>query len=293
MSSDHPTVRHPSAGPDRRLLGGLFAALLMACVALLGTGAPARADSAGPGPTATTIAEALATSPVYVDPSFAAAVTASQQRELADQIAATGLPIKVVLVPLKKGDAFGGSAKGLAAVLQERLGQPQLILLTNDEYVSWLKGTEWPNDTHQTRDSAMAVGMLKELKDAGLAARVGRAIELIKTGQGTAVYKAEAARVDREYSARPKAKDQAADSSSGGPGTLLAVAAALVLAVVGAAFLVRRRRSPRHTAFTFPDAVFAADQAADEAGLRRQAAAEVLALGEAVDGADGATTPGL
>ncbi|MFF7454432.1 hypothetical protein [Kitasatospora sp. NPDC008115] len=296
MSSDRPTVRHPSAGPGRRLPGGLFAALLVACAALLGpgTGAPARADSPGPGPAATTIVEALATSPVYVDPSFAAAVTASQQRDLADQIAATGLPIKVVLVPLKKGDAFDGSAKSLAAVVQERLGLPQLILLTNDEYGSWLKGTEWPDDTHQARDAAMAVGMLKELKDAGLTARVARAVELIRTGQGTEVYKAESARADREYSARPRPKDKAAESSSssGGPGTLLVVAAALVLAVAGA-FLVRRRRSPRHTAFTFPDAVFAADQAADEAGLRRQAAAEVLALSEAVEGADGATTPGL
>ncbi|MFE7563719.1 hypothetical protein [Kitasatospora sp. NPDC057500] len=301
MSSDRPTVRPPSAGHDRprtavldrRLLGGLFVALLTACAALLGTGAPARADGPGAGPTATTIVEALATAPVYVDPSFAAAVTTSQQRELADRIAATGLPIKVVLVPLKKGDAFDGSAKSLAAVVQERLGLPQLILLTNDEYGSWLKGTEWPDDAHQARDAAMAVGMLKELKDAGLAARVARAVDLIKTGQGTEVYKAEAARADREHSARPKPKDRAAESSSGSRGTLLVVAAALVLAVTAAAFLVRRRRSPRHTAFTFPDAVFAADRAADEAGLRRQAAAEVLALSEAVDGADGATTPGL
>ncbi|MFE7492665.1 hypothetical protein [Kitasatospora sp. NPDC057541] len=302
MSSDRPTTcpttrrtaRPTVRRPGRRLLGRLFTALLTACTVLLGTGATAHADGAGPGPTATTIVEALATTPVYVDPSFAAAVNASQQRELADQIAATGLPIKVVLVPLKKGDAFDGSAKSLAAVVQERLGQPQLILLTNDEYLSWLQGTEWPNDTHQTRDAAMAVGMLKELKDAGLAARVGRAVELIRTGRGTEVYKAEAARADREYSARPKMKEKAADSSSGGSGTVLAVAAALVLTAAGTTFLVlRRRRSPRHTAFTFPDAVFAADRAADEAGLRRQAAAEVLALGEAVNGADGATTPGL
>ncbi|MFB6890166.1 hypothetical protein ACFCX4_12710 [Kitasatospora sp. NPDC056327] len=312
MSSDRPTVRHPfagrqpfavrlacsarrpAAGPVRRPLRGLFAALLMACAALLGAGAPARADSAAPGPTATTIVEALATTPVYVDPSFAAAVTASQQRELADRIAATGLPIKVALVPLKKGDAFDGNAKSLAAVVQERLGQPQLILLTNDEYGSWLRGTEWPSDTHTTRDAAMAVGMLRELKDAGLAARVGRAVDLIQSGRGTEVYKAETARLDRDRAARPKATDGGADSSSGAPGSLLAAAAALVvLAAVGAAFLVRRRRSPRHTAFTFPDAVFAADRAADEAGLHRQATAEVLALGEAVNAADGATTPGL
>ncbi|MFF2350898.1 hypothetical protein ACFVVL_14065 [Kitasatospora sp. NPDC058115] len=291
------TVRRPATTTlDRRRLGGLLAALLTACAALLGTAAPVRAESTGPGPGAATIVESLATAPVHVDPSFAAAVTAAQQRELADRIAVSGLPIKVVLVPLKKGDAFGGSAESLAAVVRERLGLPQLILLTNDEYGSRLKGTEWPDDTHRARDAAMAVGMLKELKDAGLAARVGRAVDLIATGRATEVYQAEAARADREYSARPtvpRVKDEAARSSSDGSGTLLVVDAALVLAVLAAALLIRRRRSSRPAAPAFPDTVFATGQAADEAGLRRQAAAELLALGEAVDGADGTTTPGL
>ncbi|MFF3735385.1 hypothetical protein ACFYXM_35245 [Streptomyces sp. NPDC002476] len=291
MSSDRLTSDRPT-GASRGLAAGMLAALLLACTALLGTGAPARAETAGTGPSATTIAEALATDPVYVDPSYEAAVNPSQQQALVDQIEATGLPINVVLVPLKKGDAFDGDPRALAAVLKERLDRQQLILITNDAYGKWLTGTEWPTDAHQTRDAASAVGFLKELDDAGLAARVGKAVELIKAGNGTEVYKAETARIDKEYSARPRAGENAF-GSSGGSGTLLALAAVLVLAVVGAAFLVRRRRSPRHTAFTFPDAVFAAEEAADEAGLRRRAVAELLALGEAVEHADGAATPGL
>ncbi|QKW24151.1 hypothetical protein HUT16_07885 [Kitasatospora sp. NA04385] len=280
-------------------MSGLLAALLLACAVLLGTGAPARAADATPATTATgeSIAAALGTSPVYVDPAFAAAVTPAQQQQISEQIAATGLPIKVVLVPLQKGDAFNGEAKSMAAVVQERLGRSPLIMITSDDYGSWLNGFEWPADNaHQARDAANAVALIKELKDAGLAAKVGRAIELISTGKGTEVYKAEADRVDREYSARPQHQESAADSpssssSSTGP---FAVAAVLVLVlVVGAALVVRSRRRPRHTAFTFPDAVFAADRAADEAGLRRQAADEVLALGAALEGADGATTPGL
>ncbi|WP_282205318.1 hypothetical protein [Kitasatospora fiedleri] len=290
LPASHPPVSHP---PVSRLL----AVLLLACAALLGagTGAPARAD-ATPATTATgaSIAEALKTSPVYVDPAFAAAVTPAQQQQLTEQIAATGLPVKVVLVPLQKGDAFDGSAKAMAAVVQERLGQSPLIMVTSDDYGSWLNGFEWPADTHQVRDSANAVGLLKELKDAGLAAKVGRVIDLVATGQGTEVYKAEADRVDREYSARPHTDDTpgASPSSSSATGPF-ALAAALVLAlVVGAALVARSRRRPRHTAFTFPDAVFAADRAADEAGLRRQAADEVLALGAALDEADG-SAPGL
>ncbi|MFI9627300.1 hypothetical protein [Streptomyces sp. NPDC052042] len=288
MSSDRLTSDRPT-GASRGLAAGLLAALLLACTALLTAGAPARAETAGTGPSATKIAEALTTDPVYVDPSYAAAVNPSQQQALADQIDATGLPIKVVLVPLKKGDAFDGDPRTLAAVLKERLDRQQLILITNAAYGKWLNGTEWPTDAHQTRDAASAVGFLKELDDAGLAARVGKAVELIKDGKGTEVYKAETARINKEYSARPEVRENA---SGGGSGTLLAVAAVLVLAAVGAVVLVRRR-SPRHTAFTFPDAVFAAEQAADEAGLRRQAAAELLALGEAVEHADDETTPGL
>ncbi|MFE1318127.1 hypothetical protein [Kitasatospora phosalacinea] len=314
MSSDRPTTTtprplsaSPSASPSalpsaplRAPLRALLAALLLACAVLLGTGTPAaRAADATPATTATgaSIAEALKTSDVYVDPAFAAAVTPAQQQQITEQIAATGLPIKVVLVPLQKGDAFGGDAKAMAAVVQERLGRSPLIMITSDDYGSWLNGYEWPaGDTRQVRDAASAVGMIKELKDAGLAAKVGRTIELISTGKGTEVYKAETDRLDRERSARPATEDRATDlrsgsSATGGP---FAIAALLVLAlVIGGALLVRSRRRPRHTAFTFPDAVFAADRAADEAGLRRQAADEVLALGAALDGADGATTPGL
>ncbi|MFJ1752834.1 hypothetical protein [Kitasatospora sp. NPDC088134] len=303
MSSDRPT--HPSAAPrsaaprPAALLTALLlaAAALLGPVAVLGPAAPARAATGAPSTaTGASIAEALKSAPVYVDPAFAAAVTPAQQQQLADQIAATGLPVKVVLVPLQKGDAFDGSSKALAEVVQQRLGQSPLILLTSDDYGSWLRGTEWPADTHQVRDSATAVGMLKELKDAGLTAKVSRAIELISTGKGTEVYKAETARLDREYSARPHTDDSAAaPGGSGGSHTALfaGVAALVVALAVGAGLYARRRRAPRHTAFSFPDAVFAADRAADEAGLRRQAADEVLALGAAVDAADGATTPGL
>ncbi|GAA2089141.1 hypothetical protein GCM10009759_11810 [Kitasatospora saccharophila] len=302
MSSDRPTATAPGVltAPGRRPLSGLLAVLLLACAVLLGTGSvtPARAADATPATKATgaSIAEALKTSPVYVDPAFAAAVTPAQQQQLAEQIAATGLPVKVVLVPLQKGDAFDGRAKAMAAVVQERLGQSPLIMITSDDYGSWLNGYEWPADNaHQARDAANAVALIKELKDAGLAAKIGRAIELIGTGKGTEVYKAEADRVDREHAARAQTEDHAdspsASSSATGP---FAIVAVLVLAlVIGSALLVRSRRKPRHTAFTFPDAVFAADRAADEAGLRRQAADEVLALGTALDGADGATTPGL
>ncbi|MFF8913027.1 hypothetical protein ACF08M_06815 [Streptomyces sp. NPDC015032] len=133
MCSERPTSDRPS-GASHGFATGLLAALMLACGVLLGTGAPACAETAGTGPTATTITERLATDPVYVAPSYATAVNPAQRQDLVDRIATTGLPIKVVLVPLKKGDAFDGSARALASVVKERLGLRELILITTDEY---------------------------------------------------------------------------------------------------------------------------------------------------------------
>ncbi|MFI7005381.1 hypothetical protein [Streptomyces sp. NPDC050145] len=288
MSSDRP------AGPR-----ALFAPLILACALLLGSGTAASAQPAGPparaadAPSARTIADALEKNPVYVDRAYAAAVTPAQQKDLAGRIAATGLPIKVVLVPLKKGDVFGGSSDSLASVIRERLGDSDLILITNDDYGSWLKGTEWPAGVHQARDAAAAVGFMEDLKDAGLAARIGKAVQLIDDGTGTQAYERETARLDREASARPDPDTRAGGSSSGATTPVLVTGAAAVAVAGAAGFVLVRRRRPRRTAFSFPDAVFAAERSADEAAVRRRAAAELLELGEAVERTEGTRTPGL
>jgi hypothetical protein len=267
----------------------LLTTLLLTCGLLLGLGHPA---GAADGPSAAAIAAALKKSPVYVDPSYAQAVTEAQRRDLVEQIAATGLPIEIALVPLEKGDAFGGSSDSLASVLKDRLGASKLILITNDDYGSWLKGTEWPADVHQARDAASAVGFMEEFKNAGLAAQLGKAIQLIHDGTGTKTYERETARIDREASARPDAHASAGGSSSGGSAVLVTVVAVAVLAAAGAGFWLLRRRRPHRTPISF-DAVVTAERTADEASVRRRASAELLALGEAVEQADEARTPGL
>jgi len=282
-------------------LRALLALLLaLAVPALAGVGAaPARA--AGSSGTATSrgaaIAAALRRSPVYVDPSYAAAaVTPAQQKSLAAQIAATGLPIKVVLVPLVKGDAFDGSSDTLASVVQDRLGPSPLIVITTDADGSWLDGYEWPSDTHQVRDAVSAVGFLKAYENAGLAARVSKAISLIKAGDGTAVYQQATADLDAGLpSASPTSAAGAAHGSSGGAvaGLVIAAVVVVLLAAGGAVLLRRRRATARRSAFSFPDAVFAAGRSAEEKALRERAASEVVALGEQLEDTDSAATPGL
>ncbi|MET9526851.1 hypothetical protein [Streptomyces coeruleorubidus] len=101
---------------DVKRLITVLAALLLAAL----TTATARAaDGDGPS-TGQRIASALRTSPVYVDDAYTDAVPPSRQRQLADRIRSTGLPIKVVLTPLTKGDAFAGDSEVLAGIVRDR-----------------------------------------------------------------------------------------------------------------------------------------------------------------------------
>ncbi|MEU7584641.1 hypothetical protein AB0B50_44525 [Streptomyces sp. NPDC041068] len=323
MSSDPKTPhvaksrRHPAAS-----LAAAAALVAAAVLALLTSTAPTPALAAPPSP-GTKIAEALTKSPVYVDPSYAAsAVTPARQKELVRQIDATGLPIKVVLVPLAKGDAYNGDADTLAAVVRDRLkdrspeagggsqtGDDLILLTTDGEFHDSIRGHEWPGDAHQAEDAANAVDLMDELDDASLAERTAEAITVIERGNGTAEYEKQTKKLDEDLARnRGSAKGGGAGADSGdsrgdAPSWALiaaiAVPATLALALL-ATFLVRsarRRNRPGSghpsAPFAFPQAVFAAAHAADEAELRRRAEAEVLALGEAARAADTAATPGL
>ncbi|MYZ14676.1 hypothetical protein, partial [Streptomyces sp. SID337] len=321
MSSD---PNRPTASPARRRpVGASGAAALItgtAVLALLTSAGPVLAAPAAPPAPGAAIARALTKSPVYVDPSYAAsAVPPARQKELVRQIEATGLPIKVVLVPLAKGDAYNGDADTLAGVVRDRLkdgadrapsadGRPatdvdapphdDLILLTTDgEFPDSIRGHEWPGEAHQAEDAADAVGLMDELDDASLADLTAEAVTVIERGNGTAEYEKERKKLDESLAGDGDSDGRREDR--GGPSwpLIAAVAIPALALALPAAFLVRsaRRRHAGSAAapFALPQAVFAAARAADEAELRRRAEAEVLALGEAARAADTGTTPGL
>ena len=271
----------------------------MAGVLLVGwvlAGLLAAAGPAGATPSAgQRIADALKRSPVYVDPAYAAAVPPAARARLVARIAKTGLPIKVALAPLVKGDAFDGDPEVLGEVLHERLGQRELILVTLDSGSDYLRGAEWPDDRHQVFHAVAAVGFQDDMRDAGLADRVSRAVDLIAQGDGDRVYQQATA----DLGGPPASSSPAAESGGSGGGSSLpvvvAVAGVVVVCAAGGLWLVRRRRDGRRhgTSFAFPEAVFAAEEAADASALRRRAEAEVIALGELLDDADPQTRPGL
>ncbi|MCL2733786.1 MAG: hypothetical protein FWE15_27725, partial [Actinomycetia bacterium] len=163
MSGD---ARPFTTGRTRRSLaaGGLALVGILLASLFAATGPAVAAPSAGQR-----IADALARSPVYVDPAYASAVPPAEQSRLTARIRQTKLPIKVALVPLTKGDAFDGDPQVLGDVLHERLGQRELILVTMDPSYDALQGAEWPADRHQVSHAVAAVEFQADMKDAGLA----------------------------------------------------------------------------------------------------------------------------
>ncbi|CAM5455059.1 hypothetical protein [Streptomyces coeruleorubidus] len=263
----------------------VLAALLL--VALTTT--PARAGDGDAPSAGQRIAEALRTSPVYVDEAYADAVPPSRQRELAERIRRTGLPIKVVLTPHTKGDAFDGDSDVLAGVVRDRLpDERELILITTDgEFPDSLNGYEWPADTHQAEDAVDAVGFLDETRDAGLADLTAKAVELVAEGKGTERY--EEAMKDLDDAAPARKPEPGKPGDSRWWLWPLAAVPALALAALATRALLRSRKAVP----AVPQLVFATARAADERELRRRAEAEVLALGEATQAAGVSTTPGL
>lgn len=278
------------------------AALTLALTAVAGAAGTAAAAPGGGASPATKIAGVLAHGAVYVDPAYATAVPPARQHELATRIQKTHLPIKLAIVPLAKGDAFDGDPDDLAEVLHDRLApsQPQLILVTLADIPDYFNGYAWPSDTHQAQWAAQAVGFMDSMRHAGLADRLDKAVDLIAEGDGMKVYDQATADLDTggDSGSSPSPAATAADDS-GGSATLAVVlgAAAAALLLGGGAWLLRRRAHRRGQAspFAFPEAVFAAEQAAETATLRRRAESEVVALGEALDAdkADPASRPGM
>ncbi|WP_330478436.1 hypothetical protein OG301_23310 [Streptomyces platensis] len=284
---------HP-AGPQRatataqRLRRAL--AVGAASVALLCcTAAPAVAAES-PGQK---IADALRRSPVHVDPSLTSAVDAEQQRELAARIRRTHLPIRVALVPLVEGDSWGGKPEQLAEVVHDRMGGGPAILITLGEQAEDISAREWPSDAHQSFHAAAAVFFQKDMKGAGPAKRVARAIDIIEAGNGDAVYERATADLGAPAPKRTTADGAGAKAASGHGSPLVRLLSlvggpVLLLAAVG--LLLRRRSRLRDlsTPFALPRSVFAAARQADEAGLRDRAAEEVVRLGEEARTAQGA-----
>ncbi|MGY5128498.1 hypothetical protein [Streptomyces nigrescens] len=263
----HPAGPQRASATARRLRRAV--ALGAASVALLCCTAATGAAAESPGQK---IADALRRSPVHVDPSLTSAVDAEQQRELLARIRRTQLPIRVALVPLVEGDSWGGKPEQLAEVVHDRMGGGPSLLITLGKYPEDIAAREWPLGAHQAFHAAAAVFFQKDMKGAGPAKRVARAIDLIEAGNGDTVYARATAGLGTPKPTQDTGNGAGAKAASA-PGSpfarllSLVVGPVLLLAAVG--LLLRRRSRLRDLSipFALPRSVFAAARQADEAGV--------------------------
>ncbi|MBO8201392.1 hypothetical protein JW613_24300 [Streptomyces smyrnaeus] len=255
------------------------------------------------------IAEGLRKSPVYVDPSYAQAFPADKQRKLAEKIKASGLPVRVVVVPLIAGDAWGGDPKKMVDVVRYRLAEGQskeAVYMTLSENDGFLNGYEFPRrGKYQAFWGVAAVGHEEGMRDKSLYAKFSRALEIVKSGNGDKVYEkaTEDLGSDRPSGNGDGAEAEAgAEDGDGGGGLSPLVLGALIvagLAVLVAAGLVhrtvraRRSSSSIRVPFTSPRSVFATARKAGVRDLRKRVQRELLAYNEELlahepseDGAD-------
>ncbi|MBO8195911.1 hypothetical protein ITI46_30320 [Streptomyces oryzae] len=264
-----------------RFLGPLASVVAaLAFVLLLGAAGPAGAAGQEPG---LRIADGLRKSPVYVDPSYRDAFPADQQRRLAKKIKASGIPVRVIVIPFVSGDPWGGEPEKMVDVVRDRLGesrQKEAVYMTLSRTEGFLNGYEFPhNGRHQAFWGVAAVGHQDDMEGKSLYTKFSRALEIVKAGNGNKQY--ERATKDLRKGDTPSADGDEAD---GGPSPLL-LAALIVpaLAVLVAAVLVlraRRLRTSTRAPFTPPRSVFATARKANVRDLRKRAQRELLAYNE-------------
>ena len=117
------------------------------------------------------------------------------------------MAIHIVIVPLIRGDAWGGNPEALATVVHDRLGEDGVYITLSDYGGNdRLAAFEWPAGQHQARYAAWATGFEDNLRQSGLTPKLARAIELIQAGTGNEAYEAASSRTAaRAAPARPRA----------------------------------------------------------------------------------------
>ncbi|MDA2807132.1 hypothetical protein [Nocardiopsis suaedae] len=273
--------------------GAALTALLAACAAALGP-APAAGAAVQESSPAQTIAAGLEESPVYVDPAFDSALPQEVRSGLEADIEESGIPLKVVVVPLVEGDQWGGDSQALAAAVHDRMGEPGHFLVIDDDGPD---GVDYPppgsgeGEGSRAFHAALAASYATDFS-APMAEQAEKAVEFALADDPEAVFneQKEAADVPGSGGGGADTSDGSADGGSaeapsggGGPGVWpwAAGAAVLLLAAGGGAYLLYRPRRlpepPRHAAF---DNV---DRARREV-LQERAERELVEVGERISG---------
>jgi hypothetical protein len=267
MSTDHRTARARWAA---------IAVTPLAVLLLAAAPAVSRADTAEEtqGPSER-LATALEETPVYVDPSYAGALPEDLAQRLGDSIIDSGVPLRVVAVPLIEGGDWNGDSSLMVSSVHDRSGVDEAHYLVLDGRT--LSGHDFETGSDRTIRAfyGAETASLELGRDAPAAQRLERAVEVALSDDPEGIFdtareQQETAPFDWRYSLGP------------GAYTLFAVLpwALAVLALLGLGFGFYRWRRPRPVPVLAQHAAFDNANRARRAELARRAGEEVVELGE-------------
>jgi hypothetical protein len=225
----------------------------------------------------TKIVASLRRSPVYVAPSLTSAVP--DPGRLVAAVRAAPVPVFAVIVPLVAGGEFP-DAEHLAGAVHRRLGRDCVILTLDEDSPNDIAAREYGVD-RDSIEAAGAVNLDPELESASLTDRLIRCVQLITSGQAHAAYEKQSKALDQ----RIREPRRQGDARSGGHTTAYAIGGGSVAVAAVAALAVWRWRRTRGVARRRPRPVLT--DARSAAALREHAEAELVKLGEALEGAQG------
>ncbi|MFB8761885.1 hypothetical protein [Nocardiopsis alba] len=264
---------------DYRTARARWAAIMMTpLVLLLSVATPevSLADTAeeGRGPSVR-LAEALEESPVYVDPSYVGALPEGLAQQVEDRITASGVPLRVVAVPMIEGGDWNGDPSLMVSAVHDRSDADEAHYLVLDGRT--LSGYDFETGGERTSRAfyGSEAASLELGRDVPAAERLERAVEVTLSDDPEDIYDAareqqESAPFDWMYSF--------------GPGMYtLFMALPWVLAalsLLGLGFGLYRWRGPRPVPALAQHAAFDNANRARRAELARRAGEEVVELGE-------------
>ncbi|MBB4933373.1 hypothetical protein F4561_004193 [Lipingzhangella halophila] len=228
------------------------------------------------------IAEALADSPIYVDPAYDTAFPEADRERIEELIADGPMELYVIAIPLASGDAWDGDPEALLSAVNDRMGAGERHFLAYEQsYEGSVTGEDFGSEAAQ---AAFYGGLASDSIHRGtegvsIADRVESAVEVAFSDDPEAGY--EQATADYE--------DRAPEYSPlflGQRGWVLwAAGIGVVVLLAGVGFLLLRRRGspdavPQHAAFDN------ADRAQLESLVER-GERDLIELGERLSSASG------
>jgi len=226
-----------------------------------------------------TIQSSLDATGVWVDPSLSALITARDVKAMEAHVADSATPLFVVVQPLSDGDSFGGDPVELLSRLHDRSHADGLYVAVRSpdspEYFG-LTTRAWGS----VPDDYYAASVGEQQHPGDLAGALVQVTRLVADGGSEEAYLA--LHKDQEATSTPPPPPAEDDGGSALPVGIL-VGVTVALAACAAAWRVHHAR--RRT-FSLPASVIERVREAHDDKLEQRAAAEVLALGEAIDAAE-------